>query len=575
LLDGLPLAVELAAARVRVMPPHTLLARMGERFRLLASSGGRRDRHATLRATLDWSWDLLSPAEKSALAQLSVFEDGFTREAVEAVVDLAACDDAPWVVDVLQSLVDKSLVRPLRRERFDMLGAVQAYAAEQLVAEGRFPGSGEGARQAATARHCAWFAALGPKRGVEDACADLANLVVACRRAIGESQASLAVAALEGAWAALKRHGPFNIGAELAEAVCSLADRVDRWHARAHAIHGSALGMLGRSAEARRQFELALGQARASGDRSCQAQVLERLAALDRQGGRVAEARAGHAESLALAREIGDAVAECAALNGLANAELSQGRVEEARANYEAALARARDAGDLGWQCPLLGNLGMLYANVGRMEEARRCFEQSLALARRLGDRQREGDILGNLGMLHLLQKRPGEAIEVSRQALQVARDLGHRRLEGIVLGNLAMALEESGQGREALAVFDAALAAMREIGDRRGEGQFLGYLGRTRGRLQDFEQARHCFAVGQRLLREVHDDLSLGILLCDCAECEWNAGDAPASRRAFDEAKAIADAAGAGAQSELGQSLARLAAAFEAPGAQVPATRS
>src|SRR5512137_3182940 len=100
LLDGLPLAVELAAARVRVMPPHTLLARMGERFRLLASSGGRRDRHATLRATLDWSWDLLSPAEKSALAQLSVFEDGFTREAIEAVVDLAACDGAPWIVDL-------------------------------------------------------------------------------------------------------------------------------------------------------------------------------------------------------------------------------------------------------------------------------------------------------------------------------------------------------------------------------------------------------------------------------------------------------------------------------------------
>jgi predicted ATPase/class 3 adenylate cyclase len=202
LLDGLPLAIELAAARVRLMPPHSVLAHMGERFRLLASAGGRQDRHATLRATLDWSWDLLATAEKSALAQLSVFEDGFTREAVEAVVDLAACDDAPWIFDVLQSLVDKSLVRPLRRERFDMLGSVQAYAAEQLAAEGRFPGSGESAQQAAYERHCAWFAALGPKRAVEDACADLANLVMACRRSIANSQAQLAVDILQGAWAA-------------------------------------------------------------------------------------------------------------------------------------------------------------------------------------------------------------------------------------------------------------------------------------------------------------------------------------------------------------------------------------
>ena len=74
LLDGLPLAIELAAARVRVMPPKTLLARMTERFKLLTSAGGRRDRQATLRGALDWSWDLLSTDEQAALAQLSVFE---------------------------------------------------------------------------------------------------------------------------------------------------------------------------------------------------------------------------------------------------------------------------------------------------------------------------------------------------------------------------------------------------------------------------------------------------------------------------------------------------------------------
>src|SRR5262249_45979540 len=89
LLDGLPLAIELAAARVRVMSPQSLLARMSERFKVLASTGERRDRQATLRATFDWSWDLLSAADRAALAQLSVFEGGFTLESAEAVLDLS------------------------------------------------------------------------------------------------------------------------------------------------------------------------------------------------------------------------------------------------------------------------------------------------------------------------------------------------------------------------------------------------------------------------------------------------------------------------------------------------------
>src|SRR5204863_8586884 len=111
LLDGLPLAIELAAARVRVMPPRSLLARMGDRFKLLASSGQRADRQATLRATFDWSWDLLSAPDKAAFAQLSVFEGGFTLEAAEAVLDLAACAADAWPVDAVNSLVDKSFVR--------------------------------------------------------------------------------------------------------------------------------------------------------------------------------------------------------------------------------------------------------------------------------------------------------------------------------------------------------------------------------------------------------------------------------------------------------------------------------
>ncbi len=125
MLDGLPLAIELAAARVRMMAPAKLLERIGDRFRVLTSSGGRQDRHATLRAMLDWSWDLLTGDEQAALAQLSVFEGGFTLEAAEAVLALKDL----WPMDAVQALVDKSLVQSVSDERYDLLVSVQAYAA--------------------------------------------------------------------------------------------------------------------------------------------------------------------------------------------------------------------------------------------------------------------------------------------------------------------------------------------------------------------------------------------------------------------------------------------------------------
>src|SRR5216684_50925 len=151
--EGLPLAIELAATRVRVMSPRTLLSRMRERFKLLASSGRRRDRQATLRSTFDWSWDLLSLADKAALAQLSVFEGGFTMESAEAVLDLSGYENAPWTIGTVQSLLDKSFVRQVSDGRFDMLVSVKEYASEHLRTEGRFSGSGPSALAAAEARH--------------------------------------------------------------------------------------------------------------------------------------------------------------------------------------------------------------------------------------------------------------------------------------------------------------------------------------------------------------------------------------------------------------------------------------
>jgi predicted ATPase len=200
LLDGLPLAIELAAARARVLSPAQLLERLSDRFSLLAGARTAADRQATLRGAIDWSWNLLQPWEQAALAQCSVFEGGFTLDAAEAVLELSSWADAPSIVDVVQMLVDKSLLRtwaPVDQSRhaldepyFGMYLTIHEYAAEKLAT------SGAERRRAAQERHGRHFARFGS----ENACSpcagrgagarrstltlELDNLVAACKRAV-------------------------------------------------------------------------------------------------------------------------------------------------------------------------------------------------------------------------------------------------------------------------------------------------------------------------------------------------------------------------------------------------------
>jgi len=561
LLEGLPLAIELAAARVRVIPPRTLLARMSERFKLLASSGGRVDRQATLRAVFDWSWELLSLSEKAALAQLSVFEGGLALEAVEKVLDLSAYENAPWLLDVLQSLVQKSFVRQVGDSRFDLLVSVQEYAAEHLQTEGRYAGSGPSALTSARARHIAWFAGLGPIRSIEGNCADLENLATACRRAVALGAGDSAAGALEGAWAALHLRGPFATGLALAESVCAMPGLSDRASARALSELADASSACGRLEPASGLYDRALACARAAGDRHCETQVRLRVGAWFEDKGQFDQARAHYAQTVQMAQEIGDRRLECSAINGLGTVDLAEGRMDGALLHFERALALAREMGDRRMQGNLLGNLSNAYSELGRLEEARVHAEEALAIAREIGHRQLEGNTLCNLGMLQILQGHLGESAAASKAALMRARELGHVRLEGIVLCNLGIALERLGRPDEALAQFEAALRIARGLGDSRAEGQFLGYLGLLQARQGKHVEARRSLDSGEARLRAASDPFGLGVFMSSRAEAHYLAGNSAAATAALSAAATLAAQVGAGPASEISLALARVSA--------------
>ena len=558
LLDGLPLAIELAAARVRAFSPAMLLARMSERFKLLASAGGRHDRQATLRATFDWSWDLLQPPERAALAQLSAFEGGFTLEAAEAVLDLSMFEATAWTTDMLQSLVDKSFVRQRGNGRFDMLVSMQEYAAEHLRTPGHFAGSGPEALAAAQTRHAAYFAALGEQRALADGCADLVNLVVACRRAAAAGLAEAATGALEGAWAALMMRGPFRAGAELASLVLAMPELPAQLMARVERVAGTALQAAGSILEARSHLAAALNIVRTIGDKHAEAGLLNELGDLLTNEGQVELGQAHHQDALRLARALNDASLKCAALNGLGTSSNVRGRTDEAVEHWETALALAREAGNRRWEGGILGNLGQVRAMQGRLHDARAHLEAGLVAARELGDRRWEGNALCNVGLLHQVLGNLPEAGEHLEAALVLAREMGHARLECVALCNLGIVHESLGRLDAARLHYEASIVVARRLGERRFEGQFLNYLGRLHARQARFDEARRCLGDGEALLLEVADRFNLGVLLCSRAEAEHRAGAPTAAASALAQAETLARDIAAEPESELGLSIAR-----------------
>jgi predicted ATPase/class 3 adenylate cyclase/Flp pilus assembly protein TadD len=567
LLDGLPLAIELAAARMRVMSPPALLQRMGQRFQLLTSRGNRLDRQATLRAAFDWSWDLLTASEKAALAQLSVFEGGFTLEAAEGMLDLAGSGDEVWTVDVVNSLVDKSFVRARSDGRFDLLVSVQVYAAEHLETEGRFPGSGAQALLAAQRRHAAWFAAFGPRRVLEAGGVELDNLVAACQRSVSSGDGDSAAGALDGAWAALWVRGPYEVGVTLAESVCAMPALGDRAAAIAQTVAADALRFCGRMTDAGPLLEQALVCARTSRDRHCEARVLVRMGALLDDLGRLDEARSRHLDANRLARELGDPYLQCQVLNGLGGVDLVQGRMSSALSLYSEALALWRTMGNRLMEGMVLGNIANVHDDLGQSEEALALREEALAIARECGDRRGEGIMLCNLGCMHLAG-RFDESAAVLQAALANARELGNVNIEGLVRSNLGIAFEHLGRRDEAMTQFESAVQVAHLLRDPLDEGVFLSYLGRFQARQGRLEDAQGSLAAGEALLRPLSERLGLGTLLCAKAEMLHLAADRAGASAALDEARDIMAEVAAGASSRLGNEITRLTLLFGVRGA-------
>ncbi len=437
-LDGVPLAIELAAARVRALPVEQIAARLDDRFRLLTgSSRVTVPRHQTLRQTIDWSHDLLDEDERIVFRRLAVFGGGCSLDAAEAVCAGPGVDDIA-ILDLLTHLVDKSLLvaeTAGSEARYRQLETVRQYARDRLLESGE--------AHDVLRRHRDWFLAMVARgepelfQGAESADwlrrldQEHDNLRAALQWSLdepGEEREGLRMAA--GLWRFWELHGHLAEGRGWLERFLgATGDEVSALRADAYTGAGILAFMLG-----------------------------------DQAG-----ASALHEQSLEMHRQVGDPNGIALAANNLANAAVLSGDYAAARRLYETVIPWARERGDSRVVAFALVNSAEAVALDGDPAQARAQYDEGVAGFREVGDRWGEAYALDSLGVMLARRGQPEEAVSVHEQALVISRGLGDDRGVARALAHLGDVAARTGDREHARKLYLESLEIRRSLGDMPG----------------------------------------------------------------------------------------------------------
>jgi predicted ATPase len=503
-LDGIPLAIELAAARVRLLAPEQIAARLDDRFRLL--TGGSRTtlrRHQTLQAAMEWSYDLLAPAEQLLWQRLSVFAGGFTLEAAEAVcsgVQVFRCSavqegtaaavrgaeaasdlntrtpedlNTESVLDLLEQLVDKSIVVVEERgteSRYRLLETIREYGWQRLQTSGN--------AAVVLGRHRDWYLELaeqgapalrGPDQGewLERLETEHDNLRAALDRTVAVSdgsgrrdvEAGLRLgAALWRFWA---MRGHLTEGRSRLFALLALPEASERTAARAGALKGA--GALayhqGDYDAARSLYEQSLSIYHDLDHRAGITELLNNLGMIAFNQGDAQKAQELYDESLRLTLETGDRWGAALSLMNVGLLADERGDYAAARAHYVESLALGRAMEDRWVIAAALSNLGLVAYNQGEYQAARTYSEESRMLFEELGDRQGVAATLGNLGNVARQERDYGTARRLYEESLAIQRGLGDESGVADSTNNLGTVARCQGNVGEAWDRFATSLA--------------------------------------------------------------------------------------------------------------------
>jgi predicted ATPase len=445
-LDGLPLAIELAAARAKMLPPQAMLARLRSGLHVLA--GGKRDmpnRQQTLRNAIEWSYNLLDESEKQLFRRMAVFNGGRTLEAVEAVCR-ANSSHSSDVLDGVQSLLDASLlsVREGSQQREDrsgeprlyMLETIHEYAKEKLVESGE--------AESVQREHACYFVQIAEELSTQ---LDGPEQESAFKRLEDEHDNMRAALA----WTKNRAAGGDTEAATLNLQFAGALRRFWR--------------LAGLVTEGRGHLMSALSLSLPASDDTdaLRARALQGAAILASQQGDYEAARSLNEQSLALYGRLGDRNGMAHVLNQMGITASNQGDFAAARTIFEEALALFKETDDRTWIGATLANLGITSWYQQDYATARASYEEALAIARESGDRRTIAAALGNLGELAEDEGEYDRAFALQRESLGIFRDLSDKEGIRICLEDMARLELSRGSALQATVLW-AGVAAMREM---------------------------------------------------------------------------------------------------------------
>ncbi len=471
-LNGIPLAIELAAAALGDRPLGGVLTGLADRFSLLTH--GRRTappRHQTLRAALEWSLDLLGTDERRLFARLAAFSRGGTTEAIADV-----CGGSPIttgdVAPMLRHLARASLIVPDPKlpERWSMLESVRELAGIELEAAGE--------DDQLAARHRLWFAhrverveteigRSGRPEIMRDLAADQDNVRRAIDTALAAGDVTVGLricTAMAPFWTS---HGDWTEGCERLSAVVDQPEGGSdpRLRGRALVALGNLLLLSGDLAEAEAHFVEAHQLATEADDEEVLARSLAGEGYLEFRHSRLAEAQVKWEEALQRAERAGDERAQIGILRSLAIAAGSSGRQDLAGQLVDRAIALARRTGDDQQLRLVLGSAAEIRLWLGEYQAAEHAYGDALAVASSIGDLSARPLLLAELGWVALLRGEVVSAERLSVQATELAEDLGNRRVWAHALRLNGEALLRRGDPEAAATALDGALAVAEELG--------------------------------------------------------------------------------------------------------------
>ncbi|MBM7786880.1 ATP-binding protein [Tenggerimyces flavus] len=496
-LDGLPLAIELAAARVSVLPPRALLDRLDQRLPMLVR--GPHDlpaRQQTMRDAIAWSYELLDASEQSLFRRVSVFAGGCTVDAALAV--------GGGSLDVLGALVDKSLLRH-GTERVTGLEMIREFGLEQL----RAAGEADEFRR----RHATYFLALAEaeRDGWEVLEREHDNLRAALRFCAESLDVAMAVRFCVALWTFWFDRGFLGEGRQrLAETLGLPGLETVPAALRVEALVGAAMLSLDHGAydAAHRFCSLALGLARSEGSDADLMKVLNVQGMLARMRDRYEDALAAYSEALAVADRLGDDASRGTALIGLATVRYLLGSLREATRLAEQSLAVMRALDDrLGIASALLG-LALFASYEGRPGVANEYGAEALMHYRAMGDTGRVAEVLRVLGTSAYALRQPERASALHEEALQLLRERGDELGVAESLQHVAMLALDRDDISAALPVLRESLEIVQRFDERWSIAVTLSFLGHAELARGDVRRASEYFADSARRLQELGNPL-------------------------------------------------------------------